>query len=176
VSASFTIIYPELFSSVTSSLHLSSSFILTTIVNFGTLLGTFTAVLLAAKNRKILIPSLGILAIFGAGLTVTFHSYPYMVIVSLFIFALFSYASNTTIWLYSPEMYPTRVRNIGTGYILVTSLAGVAIMEVFVSYIYSLYNIIGIGIVAIGAFIIYVILAYIMAEDTSMKDLEVVSP
>ncbi|WP_175266948.1 hypothetical protein [Acidiplasma cupricumulans] len=46
----------------------------------------------------------------------------------------------------------------------------------FVSYIYSLYNIIGIGIVAIGAFIIYVILAYIMAEDTSMKDLEVVSP
>lgn len=176
ISASFTIIYPEIFVSVTSSLHLSSSFILTTLVNFGTLIGTFTAVFLAAKNRKILIPALGIMAIVGASLTVAFHSYAYVVIVALFIFALFSYASNTTIWLYSPEMYPTRVRNIGTGFILVTSLAGVAIMEVVVSYIYTLYNIVGIGIMAVVAFIIYVVLAYLMAENTAMKDLEVVSP
>ena len=73
-------------------------------------------------------------------------------------------------------MYPTRVRNIGTGFILVTSLAGVAIMEVVVSYIYTLYNIVGIGIMAVVAFIIYVVLAYLMAENTAMKDLEVVSP
>jgi len=176
ISASFTIIYPEIFESVAIALHLSSTFALTTIVNFGTLLGTFTAVFLATKNRKILIPALGILSIFGAGLTVVFHSYAYIVVISLFIFAVFSYASNTTIWLYSPEMYPTRIRSVGTGFILVTSLAGVAIMEVIMSYIYSLYNLTGIGLVAVGTFIIYVILAFFMADDTSKKDLEVVSP
>ncbi len=176
ISASFTIIYPEIFESVAIALHLSSTFALTTIVNFGTLIGTFTAVFLATKNRKILIPALGILSIFGAGLTVVFHSYAYIVVISLFIFAVFSYASNTTIWLYSPEMYPTRIRSVGTGFILVTSLAGVAIMEVIMSYIYSLYNLTGIGLVAVGTFIIYVILAFFMADDTSKKDLEVVSP
>ncbi|AGO60574.1 major facilitator superfamily MFS_1 [Ferroplasma acidarmanus Fer1] len=175
-SASFTIIYPEIFTSVATALHLSSTFTLTTIVNFGTLLGTFTAVFLATKNRKILISTLGILAIIGAGLTVTFHSYAYIVVISLFIFAIFSYASNTTIWLYSPEMYPTRIRNIGTGFILATSLGGVAIMEVLTSYVYALYNLTGIGLVAIGAFVVYVILAFFMADDTSKKDLEVVSP
>ena len=49
-------------------------------------------------------------------------------------------------------------------------------MEVVVSYIYTIYNIVGIGIMAVVAFIIYVILAYLMAENTAMKDLEVVSP
>ncbi|MEM3715404.1 MAG: MFS transporter [Nitrososphaeria archaeon] len=176
ISASYTIIYPYLFSGVTSQLKLPSTFILTTILNFGTLMGTIVAVIIAGHSRRMTISIVGFFAaIFSVG-AIIFVSDPYMIIGFLFLFTLTAYASNTMIWLYAPEMYPTRTRNIGTGLILVTSLAAVAIMLYIISGIYSIYGLHGIIILTSIAYAAYAIIAVIMVEDTVMKDLEEVSP
>ncbi len=176
ISASYTIIYPYLFSGITSQLKLSSSFIITMIVDSASLVGTIIAVIIAGISRKITISLLGFLVAIFSGSVLIFLSDPYIVIILLFMFSLTAYASNTMIWLYSPEMYPTRTRAIGTGLILVTSLAGVAIMEYIISGIYTAFGLRGIVILTSIAFIIYAVISVFLIENTVGKDLEVVSP
>ena len=176
VTAALTISYPFIYSTASQALHLSSTFILVTITNFATLLGTIVASVLGRFNRRVILPLLGGLAAVFISLITVSTAAVYLLILSLFLYNICGYASNTSVWLYSPELYPTRARNLGTGLVLVTSLLGVAVMILVVSTIYSTYGLVGLGILGGVLYAVYTISQIMLGEETVNKDLEVISP
>jgi putative MFS transporter len=98
----------------------------TLIMQSGSLLGAATAAYLASRlPRKKVLTAAAILGC-AAGLSMAFLASDIVLVV---IFgALFNFAViilNTTIWLFAPELYPTRTRGFGTSIILAAgSLSG----------------------------------------------------
>ena len=98
----------------------------TLIMQSGSLLGAATAAFLASRlPRKKVLTGAAILGC-AAGLSMAFLATDIVIIVICGV--VFNFAViilNTTIWLFAPELYPTRTRGFGTSIILAAgSLAG----------------------------------------------------
>lgn len=111
---------------VDSGHKVSSSLWYTLVMQSGSLVGAATAAYLASRwARK---RTLTIAAVIGltAGLSLAFLPHTLGIIIAfgwLFNFAVI--ILNTTIWLFAPENYPTRIRGFGTSIILAAgSLSG----------------------------------------------------
>lgn len=107
-------------------MSITSALWYTLVMQSGSLVGAITAALIARKlPRKITLTagaSLGIVAGLGFGFFAT------NIGLVLFFGALFNFSVivlNTTIWLFAPEQYPTRIRGLATSVILaIGSLSG----------------------------------------------------
>ncbi|MGW9114892.1 MFS transporter [Microbacterium sp. NPDC055683] len=98
----------------------------TLVMQSGSLVGALTAALVARRlPRKLTLTAAAVLGI-GAGLGFGFLGSTVALV--LLFGALFNFAVivlNTTIWLFAPEQYPTRIRGLGTSVILALgSLSG----------------------------------------------------
>ena len=98
----------------------------TLVMQSGSLVGALVAALVARRlPRKVTLTAAAILGI-GAGLGFGFLGSTIALV--LLFGALFNFSVivlNTTIWLFAPEQYPTRIRGIGTSVILALgSLSG----------------------------------------------------
>ncbi|MEV6231802.1 MFS transporter [Saccharopolyspora shandongensis] len=111
---------------VATGYNLTSSLGFTLLMQSGSLAGAIFAALAASRlpRKKVLTGG----AILGclAGLSIAlFSSNIALVLVFGFLFNFALIILNTTIWLFAPELYPTRVRGIGTSIILAMgSLSG----------------------------------------------------
>ncbi|OZE96460.1 MFS transporter [Rhodococcoides fascians] len=107
-------------------MSITSALWYTLVMQSGSLIGAITAALIARKlPRKITLTagaSLGTAAALGFGFFAT------NIGLVLFFGALFNFSVivlNTTIWLFAPEQYPTRIRGLATSVILaIGSLSG----------------------------------------------------
>ncbi|GAA4783767.1 MFS transporter [Microbacterium gilvum] len=98
----------------------------TLVMQSGSLVGALTAALVARRlPRKLTLTAAAVLGI-GAGLGFGFLGSTVALV--LLFGALFNFSVivlNTTIWLFAPEQYPTRIRGLGTSVILALgSLSG----------------------------------------------------
>ncbi|MGC8045239.1 MFS transporter, partial [Salmonella enterica] len=56
---------------------------------------------------------------------------------------------NTTIWIFAPELYPTRVRAFGTAFILATGTAAGALMPLVAGRLFDAFGLAGVfGMIA----------------------------
>lgn len=105
---------------------INTSLWFTLIMQAGSLIGAATAAYLASRlpRKKVLTAA----AILGCAAGLCFAFLGTSIVMILIFGALFNFSVivlNTTIWLFAPELYPTRVRGFGTSIILAAgSLAG----------------------------------------------------
>jgi putative MFS transporter len=98
----------------------------TLVMQSGSLVGALTAALVARRlPRKLTLTVAALLGV-GAGLGFGFLGTTVaLVLVFGFLFNFSVIVLNTTIWLFAPEQYPTRIRGLGTSVILALgSLSG----------------------------------------------------
>ena len=123
VSFSIIIIMPVLL--VDRGYSITGSHTMTMVQNTGALIGSIIATLASYRiphRRVVLWGSVGAgLSILGFGLRA--DSVP-AILISGFLIQAFMYGTNTTIWLWSPELYPTALRAFGTALIVNTGFFG----------------------------------------------------
>ena len=98
---------------------ITKSYLYTIVLQSGSLLGALAAALLASRvPRKKVLTAASICAVL-AGLGFGFLART-DVLILLFgaLFQFFVLLCNTSIWIFAPEQYPTRVRGFGTSFIL----------------------------------------------------------
>lgn len=111
---------------VSRGYNINTSLWFTLIMQSGSLIGAATAAYLASRlPRKKVLTAAAILGC-AAGLSIAFLGTSIaMILVFGVLFNFSVIVLNTTIWLFAPELYPTRVRGFGTSIILAAgSLAG----------------------------------------------------
>jgi putative MFS transporter len=98
---------------------ITRSYLYTIILQSGSLLGAVAAAVLAARvPRKVVLTAGAVCAVIaglGFGFVATSDS---LVLLFGAAFQFFVLLLNTTIWVFAPENYPTRVRAFGTSFIL----------------------------------------------------------
>jgi putative MFS transporter len=105
---------------------ISSSLWFTLVMQSGSLAGAITAAFFASRFPRKKVLTGGAVLGFLAGLSIAFLATNIaLIIVFGFLFNFSVIILNTTIWLFAPELYPTRVRGMGTSIILAMgSLSG----------------------------------------------------
>ncbi|WP_084144658.1 MFS transporter [Amycolatopsis jejuensis] len=107
---------------------IANSLLFTMVINFGGLLGAIAASYLGyrVRRRMVAIPG-GIIACIAAiGFGLARGSVA--IILAGFAFQFFVLTLNTTIWAWSPELFPTRIRAFGTSVLLAVNLSAGAIL------------------------------------------------
>lgn len=105
---------------------LRSSLWFTLLMQSGSLAGAIAASFLAARLPRKKVLTGGAVLGCAAGLSLAFLASNMVLVIAFgFLFNMAVIVLNTTIWLFAPELYPTRVRGIGTSIILAMgSLSG----------------------------------------------------
>jgi putative MFS transporter len=158
---------------VNRGLSITSSLLFTAIMQAGAFLGTAAASYTNLNfARRRVVPTAALLAaVFGLcfgyfGVTTA------EVLIFGFLFNFFVLISNTTLWAWAPELYPTRVRGLGTGVTVNTGLAGQAIVHLSAASILASLGVTNMFIVVAVMYVILVGLA-LLAPETHGIDLEV---
>lgn len=112
---------------VQSGYEVNKSLWYTLVMQSGSLAGALTAALLARRlPRKMTLTIAAVIGVIGAGTLGWIGGTSIgLIIVCGWIFNFAVIICNTTIWVFAPENYPTRIRGFGTAFILaVGSLSG----------------------------------------------------
>jgi MFS family permease len=108
---------------------LSASLFYTMVIQFGSFLGTVAASALGYKFPRKRILTMGAICACLASLCFGFlGANIYLLLFFGALFQFFVLVLNTTIWIYAPELYPTRSRAFGVAFILASGTAAGAIM------------------------------------------------
>lgn len=122
---------------------MSKSLLFTMIMQGGSLLGAIAASLLGFHFPRKRVLTIGAVLACGAALTIGFWAdHIGLLLAAGAVFQFFVLLLNTTIWIYAPELYPTRVRAFGTAFILATGTAAGALMPLAAG---RLFDAVGIG-------------------------------
>lgn len=140
---------------VSRGYNITTSLWFTLVMQSGSLAGAATAAYLASRlpRKKVLTAAAALgcaaglsIALFGSGIAMI------LVFGALFNFAVV--ILNTTIWLFAPELYPTRVRGFGTSIILAAgSLAG-GLFPLISGAVFDLYGTLGMFTILATLFVI----------------------
>lgn len=158
---------------VNRGMSITNSLLFTAIMQAGAFLGTVAASYtnLNFPRRHVVAAAALLSAIFGLcfgyfGVTTA------NVLIFGFLFNFFVLISNTTLWAWAPELFPTKVRGLGTGVTVNTGLAGQAIVPLISA---SVLGALGVTVMFIVVAVMYVILVglALIAPETAGIDLEV---
>lgn len=129
---------------------ITRSLMFTLIMQSGSLLGAIAASLFAYRLPRKRVLTFGALLACAAALAFGFLAHSIVLILLCgALFQFFVLLLNTTIWIYSPELFPTRVRAFGTAFILATGTAAGAAMPIVVGHLFDLYGFAGVfGMIA----------------------------
>ncbi|MEE2523287.1 MFS transporter [Pseudarthrobacter sp. J47] len=140
---------------VSQGYAVNTSLWFTLIMQSGSLLGACTAAFLASRvpRKKVLTAA----AILGcvAGLSMAFLASSIVLVVAFGV--LFNFAViilNTTIWLFAPELYPTRTRGFGTSIILAAGSLSGGLFPLISGVIFDSAGLLGMFATLAGLFII----------------------
>ncbi|WP_077002514.1 MFS transporter [Variovorax sp. KK3] len=128
----------------------SKSLLFTMIMQSGSLLGAIAASALGFKFPRKRVLTIGAVCAGAAALTIGFLANSIVLVLAAgAIFQFFVLLLNTTIWIFAPELYPTKVRAFGTAFILATGTAAGAFMPLVAGRLLDGFGIAGVfGMVA----------------------------
>jgi putative MFS transporter len=89
---------------------------------------------------------------------------------------IFSNAANIGLYLYTPELYPTRIRGLGCSLAGVWNRLGVIIGPVVIGAVYTAGHLSTVFVVLGGVSLVGALVAGLAAEETARRPLEVISP
>lgn len=129
---------------------MSKSLLFTMIMQSGSLLGAIAASVLGFRFPRKLVLTVGAICAGLAALTIGFLANSIVLVLAAgAVFQFFVLMNNTTIWIFAPELYPTKVRAFGTAFILATGTAAGALMPLVAGRLLDGYGIAGVfGMVA----------------------------
>jgi putative MFS transporter len=143
---------------VTLGYSMSKSLVFTMVMQGGSLLGAIAASLLGFHFPRKRVLTAGAVCACLAALTIGFVAKSIAVIlIAGAVFQFFVLLLNTTIWIFAPELYPTRVRAFGTAFILATGTAAGALMPLVAGRLFDAFGLVGVFGLAAGMYAVFVI-------------------
>jgi MFS family permease len=129
----------------------SKSLLFTMIMQSGSLLGAIAASVLGFRFPRKRVLTVGAVFAGVAALTIGFLAKNIVLVLAAgAVFQFFVLLLNTTIWIFAPELYPTKVRAFGTAFILATGTAAGAFMPLVAGRLLDGFGIAGVfGMVAV---------------------------
>jgi putative MFS transporter len=151
---------------------ITRSFLYTIILQSGSLFGAIAAAVLAARVRRKVVLTAGaicaVLAGLGFGFLATTDT---LVLVFGASFQFFVLLLNTTIWIFAPENYPTRVRAFGTSFILALGTMAGAWMPLVAGRVFDMGGTAGMFSLMAGMYAIFAV-AVQFAPETFGRSME----
>jgi MFS family permease len=149
---------------------IAGSLTLTLIQNVGGLLGACLASYGGFALPRRYVVSLGSIAGAASILAFAFFANGNILILVLgFVFQVFVLMVNTTIWLWAPELFPTRVRGFGTSVVVNIGFLGGAIMPLAAGVLFRVDGTIGAFSLVGVMYIIMAISALFVAESQGVS-------
>jgi putative MFS transporter len=151
---------------------ISESLLFTMIMNFGSLLGTCAAALLAGQvGRRRTVGGAGVLGCLTAVAFAMFADTTALILVLGALFQFFTMITNTTLAVWSPELYPTAIRGSGTSIVNgIGNIAG-AVMPFLAVALFGSFGLAGVfSMVAVMYALL--VLASRFAPETRARTLE----
>jgi putative MFS transporter len=137
---------------------MSKSLLFTMVMQGGSLLGAIAASLLGFHFPRKRVLTAGAVCACLAALTIGFVAKSIVVIlVAGAVFQFFVLLLNTTIWIFAPELYPTKVRAFGTAFILATGTAAGALMPLVAGRLFDAFGLVGVFGLAAGMYAVFVV-------------------
>jgi putative MFS transporter len=137
---------------------MSKSLLFTMVMQGGSLLGAIAASLLGFHFPRKRVLTAGAVCACLAALTIGFVAKSIVVIlIAGAVFQFFVLLLNTTIWIFAPELYPTRVRAFGTAFILATGTAAGALMPLVAGRLFDAFGLVGVFGLAAGMYAVFVV-------------------
>lgn len=160
---------------VSKGYSISNSLIFTMIMYAGSMLGSLAAALVAAKlPRRITIAVAGVLGCLSAIAFAELANGAAGILVFGIIFQFFSLFINSTIALWSPELYPTRVRALGCSTVNAAGNVAGAVMPFAAVFAFDHSGIAGVFLMIAVMYTILVVSAR-FAPETLGRALEVIN-
>ena len=151
---------------------ITRSFLYTIILQSGSLLGALAAAVLAARvPRKVVLTGGAVCAVL-AGLGFGFLGTSDALLLAFgAAFQFFVLLLNTTIWIFAPENYPTRVRGFGTSFILALGTMAGAWMPLVAGRVFDAAGTAGMFTLMAGMYAIFAV-AVQFAPETFGRSIE----
>lgn len=159
-------------------LSLSDALLYSTVTSCAGLLGCLVAALTVDRlgRRKVITGCLGGAAVMLVALAAVGAGTPVQVLVWTSLAAVFFFGSNICLYLYTPELFPTRMRALGSSVGGAMNRLGVILGPIVVGIVYAGGNVstvfVMLGAVALAGCVV----AAVGAEETAGRRLEEVSP
>ncbi|MEV8316920.1 MFS transporter [Streptomyces sp. NPDC059900] len=159
-------------------LTLSDALLYSTVTSCAGLLGCLVAALTVdgLGRRKVIAGCLGGAALMLAALAAVGADTPVQVLVWTSLAAVFFFGSNICLYLYTPELFPTRMRALGSSVGGAMNRLGVILGPIVVGVVYAGGNVSTVFVMLGAVALVGCVVAAVGAEETAGRRLEEVSP
>ncbi|KAA9165888.1 MFS transporter [Amycolatopsis acidicola] len=161
---------------VAQGYSVTSSLAYTMVMNVGSLLGACASAFLAgrAPRKTVVLPA----AVLGCAAAVAFALFAHGVALILILGAVFQFFAlllNTTLAAWSPELYPTRVRALGTSVVNGIGNVSGAVMPLLAVALFAAGGIAGVFVMLAAMYVVLGVSA-VCAPETHNRSLEDLNP
>lgn len=159
-------------------LSLSDALLYSTVTSCAGLLGCLVAALTVDRlgRRKVITGCLGGAAVMLVALAAVGAGTPVQVLVWTSLAAVFFFGSNICLYLYTPELFPTRMRALGSSVGGAMNRLGVILGPIVVGIVYAGGNVSTVFVMLGAVALVGSVVAAFGAEETAGRRLEEVSP
>lgn len=159
-------------------LTLSDALLYSTVTSCAGLLGCLVAALTVDRlgRRKVITGCLGGAAVMLVALAAVGADTPVQVLVWTSLAAVFFFGSNICLYLYTPELFPTRMRALGSSVGGAMNRLGVILGPIVVGVVYAGGNVSTVFVMLGAVALVGSVVAAFGAEETAGRRLEEVSP
>ncbi|MGW6027343.1 MFS transporter [Streptomyces sp. NPDC055099] len=159
-------------------LTLSDALLYSTVTSCAGLLGCLVAALTVDRigRRKVITGCLGGAAVMLVALAAAGADTPVQVLVWTSLAAVFFFGSNICLYLYTPELFPTRMRALGSSVGGAMNRLGVILGPIVVGVVYAGGNVSTVFVMLGAVALVGSVVAAVGAEETAGRRLEEVSP
>lgn len=159
-------------------LSLSDALLYSTVTSCAGLLGCLVAALTVDRlgRRKVITGCLGGAAVMLTALAVVGAGTPVQVLVWTSLAAVFFFGSNICLYLYTPELFPTRMRALGSSVGGAMNRLGVILGPIVVGVVYAGGSVSTVFVMLGAVALVGSVVAAFGAEETAGRRLEEVSP
>lgn len=153
---------------------LQGSLLYSMIIQSGSVLGAIAASMFGYYfPRKKVLTVGAIFACLAAVSIATLGTNIYLVLMFGAIFQFFVLLLNTSIWIYAPELFPTRIRAFGVAFILATGSAAGSFVPTISGALFDIYGMVGVFGLAAAMYAVFAVCIQMGPETygMSMEDL-----
>jgi putative MFS transporter len=159
---------------VSMGYNYSSSLLYAMIIQAGSIVGTVTGSVLGYHLPRKRVLTAG--AVLGAAAALSIAYFGTNIVLVLLLGAIFQFfvlLLNTSIWIYAPELYPTRMRAFGVAFILATGSAAGSLIPPISGMLFDAYGVMGVFGLAAAMYLVFALSIQFGPETygRSMEDL-----